>query len=279
MSSDRKSSERHLWRASAGILIPAFALCVVVLAACSSFLQVTSQWNTRDVIIDGRNVDWQSSPLYNHGTLASVGMRNDRDYLYVCLATADRSTQMQMLLLGFTVWFDPQGGKEKSFGIRFPIGGTPPGRRISARIDPEELQRLSQLAQRELEILGPRKDQRQRFRDAEVRGLSARLGLANGVLTYELKIALHRTVDSPFGISAEPVQAVNVGFETGELSTEGRTQPPASGRAAGTSSRGGRGGRSTSSEPSAIGGPGSEFEPLKFWATVQLAAPTASITK
>ncbi|MBM4161978.1 MAG: hypothetical protein FJ217_12890 [Ignavibacteria bacterium] len=279
MASDRESPERHLRRYSAGILVPAFAFCLVILAACSSSLQVTSQWNTEDVIIDGRNVDWQSCPLYPHGTLASVGMKNDRDYLYVCLVTSNRSTQMQMLLLGFTVWFDPQGGKERSFGVRFPIGGLPPGRRIPTRIDPEELLRISQLAQRELEILGPGKDQRQRFRDMELRGLDARLGFANGVLTYELKVALHRTADSPFGIGTEPLQALNVGFETGEPAAEGRGQPPTSGRAAATSPRGGRGGRSTSSEPSATGGPAGDFEPLKFWASVQLAAGVAPATK
>src|SRR5262249_60643297 len=38
------------------------------------------------------------------------------------LTTGDRDVERQIRLEGLTVWFDPAGGKEKAFGLRFPLG-------------------------------------------------------------------------------------------------------------------------------------------------------------
>jgi hypothetical protein len=126
------------------------------------------------------------------------------------------------------------------------------------------------IAQREFEILGPEEDRRQRFKDGEVAGVDVHLGYEGGVLTYELKIPLRKTGDRSFGISPDAFSMLGVGFETGEMSTDGRTRLPAPTRTVTSRSSRGRG-RSTSSGSSPIpGGEANQPEPLKLWVTVQL---------
>ena len=52
----------------------------------------------------------------------SVGFFNDQDYLYVSLISSARYPQRQFMARGFTIWFDPDGGKNKELGIKFPLG-------------------------------------------------------------------------------------------------------------------------------------------------------------
>lgn len=253
-------------------------LWAFLLIGCSGSVKLTSQWSDQGVTVDGVALEWLDAAMYTKGLDASLGVKNDRDFLYVCLTTSSRQIQMQMLLLGCTVWFDPQGGKDKTFGIHFPIGGMSPGRRFPTRDNPEEFRRFLEIAQRELEILGPEKDQRQRFQDRLAKGVDVHLGFADGMLTYELKVPLRKSGDHPCAISADTVPTVSVGFETGELTDEARSRVAAPERAISSTPRGRSGGRSTPGGTPSIGG-ANQLEPLKLWATVQLAGGTAPVAK
>ena len=52
----------------------------------------------------------------------SLGLRNDDKNLFLCLTIDNPMMRAQALTRGLTVWFDPDGGRAKTFGIQFPIG-------------------------------------------------------------------------------------------------------------------------------------------------------------
>ena len=92
-----------------------------LLAGCTK-LELTSQWRDGLVAIDGENREWTGATTYLEDNNAAIGLLNDEEYLYVSLLTMDRMLQNQIMRAGFTLWFDPNGGKDKTFGIRFPLG-------------------------------------------------------------------------------------------------------------------------------------------------------------
>ena len=245
-------------------------LAVVALSGCSSTLELTSRWTNHELKVDGTGTEWNDATTLIPGPQVLVGIKNDRENLYVCLRTSNRITQVQMLALGTTVWIDTEGKKNKTFGIQFPVSGLIQGRRFPSQQNPEELRRLIDAAQRQFEILGPGKDERRRIADKQEKGLDVHLGFADGTLTYELKIPLHKTPEHAYAVGADPSKLLTIGLETGDYSDAMRAQLSGSSRPAGGSG-GGRGGRGGGQSP---GGMGSDApEPLKHWLIVHLTVP------
>jgi uncharacterized membrane protein YgcG len=245
-------------------------LIVIALCGCSSTLELTSSWTNHELKVDGTDTEWKDATALIPGPQVFVGIKNDRENLYVCLKTSNRITQVQMLALGTTVWIDTEGKKNKTFGIQFPVSGLLQGRRFPSQQNPEELRRLIDAAQRQFEILGPGKDERRRFADKQEKGLDVHLGFADGTLTYELKIPLHKTPDHAYAAGADPSRPLTIGLETGDHSDAMRAQLGGSSQPAGGSG-GGRGGRGGGQSP---GGMGSDApEPLKHWLIVHLTVP------
>ncbi|MBF8295058.1 MAG: hypothetical protein HW389_1603 [Bacteroidetes bacterium] len=245
-------------------------LAVVTLSGCSSTLELTSRWTNHELKVDGTGTEWKDATTLIPGPQVLVGIKNDRENLYVCLKTSNRITQVQMLALGTTVWIDTEGKKNKTFGIQFPVSGLLQGRRFPSQQNSQELQRLIDAAQRQFEILGPGKDEHRRVADKQEKGLDVHLGFADGTLTYELKVPLHKTSEHAYAIGADPSKPLTIGLETGDYSDAMRAQLSGSSRPAGGSG-GGRGGRGGGQSP---GGMGSDApEPLKHWLIVHLTIP------
>ena len=96
-------------------------LAIALLAGCSK--RIDSQWRgERHIEIDGADTEWEGARVYIEGARAGIGLLNDAQDLYLCLVLTDPGTQLQVMRQGFTVWFDPKGKKNKTFGIRFPLG-------------------------------------------------------------------------------------------------------------------------------------------------------------
>ena len=245
-------------------------LAVVTLSGCSSTLELTSRWTNHELKVDGTGTEWNDATTLIPGPQVLVGIKNDRENLYVCLRTSNRITQVQMLALGTTVWIDTEGKKNKTFGIQFPVSGLIQGRRFPSQQNPEELRRLIDAAQRQFESLGPGKGEHRRIADKQEKGLDVHLGFADGTLTYELKIPLHKTAEHAYAVGADPSKPLTIGLETGDYSDAMRAQLSGSSRPAGGSG-GGRGGRGGGQSP---GGMGSDApEPLKHWLIVHLTVP------
>ena len=99
-----------------------FLLCICALPGCGS-LKLESSRRDSEIIIDGKYSDWgKTEAYYDEKEKLVVNLCNDQDYLYICLISRNRKVETQLMESGFVAWFDPDGGKNKSFGIRFPIG-------------------------------------------------------------------------------------------------------------------------------------------------------------
>jgi hypothetical protein len=97
---------------------------------CSSSLELSSGWTSQTLKIDGSGAGLNEATTNIPGPDVLVGIKNDKDNLYICMITANRMTQMQMLALGSTVWIDADGKKNKTFGVRFPVAGLLQGHRF-----------------------------------------------------------------------------------------------------------------------------------------------------
>ena len=243
---------------------------ILMLFGCSSSLELSSRWTDQELAITGDGSHWKDATTDIVGPDVSIGVKNDKNYLYVGLITSNRATQLQLLALGCTAWFDTEGKKSKTFGIQFPVSGLLQGRRFPAQGKPEELQALINAAQRQLVICGTGEGEQHRMSVQEARGVEAHLGYADGTLTYELKVPLQKNNDSPYAINADMKKPLFLGFETGNLADAMKGRPDVSNRSQVTSVRGRPGGTGGSGAGSGVG---SEMpEPLKHWMTVHLSS-------
>ena len=252
----------------------------VLTGGCSSNLKLNSNWKRQEIRIDGNRDDWQGALNYVRDEKISIGVVNDEGFLYICLASTDPYLQRSMLVAGFTVWLDPKGGQDKTFGIRFPIGLTELGLvrkdRGMARgqeVDTERLREYFQRSTKEFDLIGPDKGLRRRFRISELESLDIKLSEPPGILVYEIKIPLNLN-GYDIASKAESGILIGIGFETTKLETESgnRSAGIGGGRGGGGKGGGGRGGGSGSQQAP---------EQFKFWASIQLSSentPEGSIS-
>jgi len=106
-------------RCSAFLLVLFFSFLMHM--NCST-LQLESTWKDRDITLDGKGGDWLGSKYYFEDVAISIGLINDAQYLYVSMMTENPMIRAQIMRKGLTVWLDPKGGKNKTFGIKYPLG-------------------------------------------------------------------------------------------------------------------------------------------------------------
>jgi hypothetical protein len=258
-------------------------------SGCGGGNSLQSGWVDHDVTVDGDLQEWQGHLTLFEDAEVDLGVLNDEEYLYVSIVTASRDVQRQIQMRGLIVWLDPTGDKEKTFGIRYPLGlqtadlGNLDMQGMRERGEPsaEERQRAQELFEEtldELEILHS-EDHRRRLHTAEATGIEVRVRPSAASLTYELRIPLEPQEGSEYFVRAEPGQKVSIGIATPEVDREammaqfgGRGGP---GREGGRPGGGGGrmgGGRGRGGGRGMGGGPPSPPESIDAWATVQLAS-------
>ena len=224
--------------------------------------------------------------MYAAKAKVSLTLINDNHNMYIRLHSRDRQVHPHVLGMGFTVWFDPDGSKNKTFGIHFPIGmqdmkGMPMMARGRAGDQGERLQKMLEESTDELEILASSEEEiyRTSLTEAKTHGIDVKMGFSKGNLIYEIKVPLIQDEEHLCAIGINTTEAdagtvIGIGFETPELHMEemrkkmeeggigmpGEGQPPDGGRMSG----GMRGG----------GPPGGRGKPerLNLWTKVQLAS-------
>jgi len=241
-------------------------------AGCSTFNTFLTDSRSPDhqIIIDGKSDDWHGELYIAEDERVSLGFLNDQENLYVCLLAEDNFTRNQIMMQGLTVWFDPQGGKKKALGIKFPLGMAPGERPMPFREDQEE-PRPKNLRGRpveEMEIIRSGKEEPQKMNIAEAKGIEIKAMPSTGMLVYELKIPLVQTDEHPIALATEAGRTLGVGFETAKFDLSKMPRRPA-----GMPGGGAR--------PPMAGGPGRGMggfgrglqmpEGLKIWAIVKLA--------
>ena len=263
-------------------------ICLLGAAACATAKTylADSPWPKNPINIDGKSDDWRGALAFVDEGELSLGFYNDRDNLYLCLLVANDMMRNQIMRSGLTVWFDSKGGKDKSLGIRFPLGGRPDefpmdGPSIGDRSENDREERPSppeggfppEGALDEIEIIRAGKDAPERVKIEEVRGLEVKVEAETGLLVYELKIPLLGDGRTAVTIGAKPGTTVGIGFETSKLKLGGRNL---GGRGRGGMPPGGMGMPPMGGGRGGFGGRGpGNFDlpkPLKIWAFVKLSS-------
>jgi len=259
-------------------------LAALVAVSCGG-KELKSQWKDREIVIDGQTPEWYGAVTYLKDDKVSVGLMNDAEFLYVSFTASDRETQMQVLARGASLWFDPDGGNDRVFGVRFPLGlveaGAPmPGMGMDRETPPEphELVAAYQRPDVEMEILHA-DDDPIRLKVIESPRIDVAVSDVQGVLVYELKVPLR---DLPHGIGAEAGATIGVRFQTQEIDREQlREQMMAQGGTPPGGGRGDMGGRGTKrgGMGEGMGGPHPDIpDPIDVSARVILASPESAQT-
>lgn len=239
------------------------------LNSCRSPMELTSQRRTTDIVIDGSAKEWEGKTVVLRNYNATLGIQHDDEFLYLCFTTSDRQLQFQVLAMGMTVWFDPEGKEKQSFGVRFPLGVEAPARMMPrpGQPDVDFLGVALQRQRPELELIGPGHEQATRGTLGQFAGVNARLGRNQDVLIYELKVPLKLSSQYRWSIEAVPTNPLSVGLEANPYSPD---RLPAGQRQGLPTTGGGRGrGRAGASAPQ---GPAEQPEPLKVWVQVHLSS-------
>ncbi|MFZ1947056.1 MAG: hypothetical protein WAW06_05880 [bacterium] len=273
------------------------AIILLGLAAGCGGLQLASVLRTGEVSVDGVPDEWQGAITYIEDPNVTLGVMNDDQYLYLCFSTPLKSVVTQILRQGLTVWFDADGGKDKTFGIHCPLAAPAampdttraPDRHEDPRAFGGALAKGIREAAGLMEIVGPGKDQRAVLTPSEGRGIEVRLGAQDGRIVYELRVPLIVSDTHPFAIAAKAVRVVGVGFDAPAAAAQGRGAPPEGGQVPGGfggdgpeggGPGGGRpGGGPEGGGPGGMGGAGrpqgpqgETTEPLEVWCKVKLAS-------
>ena len=263
-------------------------LCLIVLSGCSSLPQFTSDRCLRKIHLVGDLNEWKDVAAYiDKNDIVAVSVCHDDEFAYVCLTTDDPQTQRQIMAGGLTVWFDPSGSDEKTFGVNFPLprNGAGPRRGTNSEMRRDSIDNQPSIEQSliDMEVVGPKETDRYRLPVMNNEGIAAHLGRLNdGMMIYELQVPLKKTTSRPNAIDPKK-DFVGLGFETGTIQggTE-RARGDESGRAGGYGGgnsqpgggmgygrHGGGGGRGRGQYGSSSG-TAKAPEPLKTWWKVKL---------
>jgi uncharacterized membrane protein YgcG len=185
-------------------------------------------------MIDGVLDEWEGKLFSLKGEKLGFGVMNDDSTLYIAMTTYNRQTIMQ-IMRGLTIWIDPNGKKNKSFGIKYPIGADMTGlmamsnRNSDQTEDFEYLITQKLLKQNSMQYI---KDDILQFRNIDngEKGIQVKIFYSDGEINYELKVPF-----SEFG--AEPSEKISIGFESIPMQRPSGSSDHSSGK-----SRGGRGG-------------------------------------
>ncbi|NIM59605.1 MAG: hypothetical protein GTO16_11790 [Candidatus Aminicenantes bacterium] len=243
------------------------------LAECGNgIFELNSGWRDREITVDGKNTDWLGAMMFFEEDNVSVGLLNDKNFFYICMIAEDEFIRTQVMRQGFTLWFDPDGSKEKTFGIKYPVGMQASDLPGGMRRDEQSIERPRQAPRRqmnELEILGPGKDEVKKMRVEEAKGIEINIEFSSGMLVYELKVPLIQSEQHPYAIGAEAGSSIGIGLETAKIERPDMTREMSGGRVGGGPTGGMRGGAGGRGMP---GGRRPRMpQPLKIWAVVQLA--------
>ncbi len=248
-----------------------FFVSILLLESCGT-VEMESQWRDREITIDGKTGDWQGQlvPIKDSGL--SFGLLNDEKNIYICVSAAERRVASQVFRQGLVVWFDPQGGKDKILGIRYPLGMEwsdfqgPPGGEAGGQ---ENARRGVRRNLDEIEILGPGRDEKTRLHLDELKGIQAAVATSGGAFIYELKVPLIKSEETPSAAGSAPGKIVGIGFDRPEPDVfVGRGMGGRIPGGFGPGLRGGFGGRGM------MIGTGRGFrneEPIKIWLKAHLA--------
>ena len=261
-------------------------LLLIGITGCKSTLNFTSNSLDREVTVDGSEQEWVDTLQPVEKENFSLGLLNDDEYLYISLVTSDQEVRRQIMAQGMTLWIDPDGGKDKTLGIRFPLGLIESGlplNPMAMQRDPEFVEQAFNESLAEFEIQRENEEDTRRWMRTEVTDMQLDASSNTGTLVYELKIPL-RNEELGYSLDVAEGKAIGIGLETPEFDREAlreqmREQRGNAGGGGFGGNRGGGIGGGGGFGGGGFGGGGFGQAPpgmgsgLDFWATFTLATP------
>lgn len=281
------------------VTTPVVALLSICFLGCGG-VKIDSRWPDRNIAIDGDDGDWEGLKLYVRDWPVDIGIANDADFLYVSLSTSDRSLQRQVITRGFEVWVDPDGGRGRILGVRYPVGMAgrgregfegPGGRRPGpqgdggkdiSRAGPEQMQEAFErmLASQQPVLLGKGEQEIRAVSMSGENDVRVMVTYANGRLVYEARFPLNGQYPLP-ALPSEDGKSIGLGFRTrapDRIASQGRGGLGGEGGfggrvggfgGGGFGGSGGRGGGRTGAFPN------SDLTPVEEWTRITLARAPA----
>jgi len=209
------------------VLLPVALVAAIGAIVYAATPERASTWREHEIRVDGSDEEWRGEELPVKGEHFSLGLVNDGEWLYLCVATKDLGLKAQIARMGLVVWLDPVGGKKRRFGVHFPVPNPPGAARLPRGRVPNEGEgrnmprpegEAEQVpGQDEIGVLGPGKNDAQLVPIDQAGGIEARVGVHEDLMIYELKVPLMRGSGHPHAPNVEPGRMVRLEIETAPL--------------------------------------------------------------
>lgn len=251
---------------------------LLVFVSCNNS-SLLSQKPEHTPVIDGNMEEWEGIIIIPEKQSFGFGVMNDDTNLYLSMITYDKQI-ITKILRGLTVWIDPNGKKNKDYGIKYPLQQDMQGmmgiedsnggaRDTKSKLDNNKMEFFitSILSQQNHIIIIENGLEKYSTNNNGESGIQAKLAYHDGDFTYELKVPFHllgiTTNDKiSVGIESAVPERSAIGNRTG-----GGEMPSVGGRSGG-GMRGGRsGGGKGGSMPSSIS---DMMNPISTWISIQL---------
>ncbi|MGD9221956.1 MAG: hypothetical protein PVH22_01845 [Desulfobacteraceae bacterium] len=285
---DQKNSDNILMKQT--MINVAWLILLIAVGGCTA-IKVAGHWRGHNVVADGDDREWQDAPLYyDDDRRLIVRVTNDATIISLCVAVGRKDLIERFQRGGLTVWFDPQGGEQRVFGIHLPDKDTEmfprgPGPAVSG-LKPRDrqapppggkpplLEPLKQLAVTYSKATGPLS-----MTISEVRRTGLDIGIGrtrDGRLVYEFNIALRA---APSLSELKPGMNVGIGILTDGFGQDGPKRGSPRGPMGIADFGGGPGGPGPGGDMRASPGArgfGKRDKPFEVWLKVTLAGPPIS---
>jgi len=204
------------------------AIAALIIAGCGSSIEIASKWRTQNIVIDGKNTEWEGG-VYLKEANAVINVYNDANYIYVGIISPDRQLSRKVIMNGLIVWLDRTGSESKDFGIKFPIGAVnqdmemPPQGEQENFDRPDRMENHEQMDEMfmkglsEYEIMGHGGKVESRQQIIEKNGIEVKIGREAEKFVYELKMPMKIFGDILYAVGTDTGKVISVGFETGSV--------------------------------------------------------------
>jgi hypothetical protein len=185
-------------------------------------IELNSNWKTRNITIDGDDSDWNDLLTPSEKVNASIGVMNDKSYLYICLSTTDPGLETKILNGGLTLWFQGNENSADKFGIHYPVGisdtsmppfdeNMRPGEKLP---DPSQMLGNQLKRQTNLEIITGKM---LKIPVSELKDITLKMAIKNGKLVYEMKIPLNQKDGASYTLNTVAGGTIKTNFVTGAI--------------------------------------------------------------
>lgn len=193
-------------------------ILVSFLFGCKTY-KFDSAWQDNSIKIDGDDSEWLSR-MYRIQS-SYLGVSNDNEFLYLCFTTTDKKIKTQ--LMGFyeqyfTVWFDPLGEKNKTFGLRFSNYSPLMREEYALKMDSVKTRDFQVIAREMMKNLKVdiMENEEQVSNITKTKGIDVSIDVSmhGRKLVYEIKIPLKVTEEFQYAINAKNSVPLGLGLET-----------------------------------------------------------------